>query len=69
MLIGVIAPKIVLPESFLNRLTADELQMILAHELVHWRKARHVGWLAASFRAGRVLVSPAGVVRDCADPA
>ena len=38
MLIGVIAPKIVLPESFLSRLSADELQMILAHELVHWRR-------------------------------
>ncbi len=46
MLIGVIAPKIVLPESFLNRLTADELQMILAHELVHWRRRdTWVGWL------------------------
>ena len=46
MLIGVFSPKIVLPESFLNRLSADELQMILAHELVHWRsRDTWVGWL------------------------
>ncbi len=46
MLIGVFSPKIVLPESFLNRLSAEELQMILAHELVHWRRRdTWVGWL------------------------
>jgi hypothetical protein len=46
MLIGVLHPKIVLPENLLDRLDSEELQMVLAHELVHWR--RHdtwVGWL------------------------
>jgi beta-lactamase regulating signal transducer with metallopeptidase domain len=46
MLVGVIHPKIVLPESVLTRLGADELRMVLAHEFMHWR--RHdtwVGWL------------------------
>jgi bla regulator protein BlaR1 len=46
MLIGVLHPKIVLPESILNRLDAQELQMVLAHELVHWRRRdTWVGWL------------------------
>ncbi|HEY2892716.1 MAG TPA: M56 family metallopeptidase, partial [Pirellulales bacterium] len=46
MLIGVLHPKIVLPESILNRLDPAELQMVLAHELVHWRRRdTWVGWL------------------------
>ena len=46
MLIGVLRPKIVLPETVLARLDAGELQMILAHELVHWRRRdTWVGWL------------------------
>jgi beta-lactamase regulating signal transducer with metallopeptidase domain len=46
MLIGVLHPKIVLPESVLNRLDPEELQMVLAHELVHWRRRdTWVGWL------------------------
>ena len=46
MLIGVVRPKIVLPESVLARLDARELQMILAHEVVHWRRRdTWVGWL------------------------
>jgi len=46
MLIGVLHPKIVLPESILNRLDPQELQMVLAHELVHWRRRdTWVGWL------------------------
>ena len=46
MLVGVLRPKIVLPESVLTRLTAGEVRMILTHEFMHWR--RHdtwVGWL------------------------
>jgi beta-lactamase regulating signal transducer with metallopeptidase domain len=46
MLVGVLYPKIVLPESVLNRLNPEELRMVLAHEFMHWR--RHdtwVGWL------------------------
>jgi len=46
MLIGVLHPKIVLPESILERLDSQELRMIVAHEIVHWR--RHdtwVGWV------------------------
>jgi beta-lactamase regulating signal transducer with metallopeptidase domain len=46
MLVGVLRPKIVLPETILTRLSGDEVRMILAHELMHWR--RHdtwVGWL------------------------
>jgi len=46
MLVGVIRPMIVLPESILARLGPDELRMILAHELVHWRRYdTWVGWL------------------------
>src|SRR5262249_25443401 len=34
------------PESVLNRLDPAELQMVLAHELVHWRRRdTWVGWL------------------------
>jgi beta-lactamase regulating signal transducer with metallopeptidase domain len=43
MLVGVLRPKIVLPESILERLSAKETRMVLAHELVHWR--RHDTWL------------------------
>ena len=61
MLIGVIAPKIVLPESFLNRLscrrTADDSRP-RARALA---KARHVGWLAAGVRARRCF----GFIRWC----
>jgi beta-lactamase regulating signal transducer with metallopeptidase domain len=46
MLIGVLHPKIVLPESILKKLGPEELQMVLAHELVHWRRRdTWVGWL------------------------
>lgn len=46
MLFGVLRPKIVLPESVLARLDPGELHMILAHELVHWRRRdTWVGWL------------------------
>ncbi len=46
MLIGVLRPRIVLPENILERLGARDLQMILAHELVHWRRRdTWVGWL------------------------
>ena len=46
MLTGVFRPKIVLPQSVLDRLSSQELRLVLAHELVHWR--RHdtlMGWL------------------------
>lgn len=46
MLSGVFRPRIVLSETVLNRLSPEELRLVLAHELVHWR--RHdtwVGWL------------------------
>jgi beta-lactamase regulating signal transducer with metallopeptidase domain len=46
MLVGVLAPKIILPEQLLGRLSRDELAMILAHELIHWRRRdTWVGWL------------------------
>jgi beta-lactamase regulating signal transducer with metallopeptidase domain len=46
MLIGVVRPKIVLPENVLARMDENELQMILAHEIVHWRRRdTWVGWL------------------------
>lgn len=46
MLIGVVRPKIVLPESVVARLDGRELRMILAHELAHWRRRdTWVGWL------------------------
>jgi beta-lactamase regulating signal transducer with metallopeptidase domain len=46
MLFGVLHPKIVLPESVLERLSPQELRMIVAHELVHWRRCdTWVGWL------------------------
>jgi beta-lactamase regulating signal transducer with metallopeptidase domain len=46
MLLGVLAPKIILPESILERLDPDELRMVLAHELVHWQRYdTWVGWL------------------------
>jgi beta-lactamase regulating signal transducer with metallopeptidase domain len=46
MLIGVLDPKIVLSEPILDRLGTEELRMILAHELVHWRRRdTWVGWL------------------------
>ena len=46
MLVGVLRPKIVLPESVLTRLGPDELRMVLAHELVHWRRYdTWVGWV------------------------
>jgi hypothetical protein len=46
MLVGVLRPRIVLPEPVIGRLSAEEVRMILAHEFMHWR--RHdtwVGWL------------------------
>ncbi len=46
MLVGVLRPKIVLPESILERLDAKETRMVLAHELVHWRRRdTWLGWL------------------------
>jgi beta-lactamase regulating signal transducer with metallopeptidase domain len=46
MLIGVLRPKIVLPASVLSRLGERDVHMILAHELVHWRRRdTWVGWL------------------------
>jgi beta-lactamase regulating signal transducer with metallopeptidase domain len=46
MLVGVLRPKIVLPESVIQRLGPAELRLILAHELVHWRRRdTWVGWL------------------------
>jgi beta-lactamase regulating signal transducer with metallopeptidase domain len=46
MLLGTLEPKIVLPESLLENLDAEKLRMILAHELVHWRRYdTWVGWL------------------------
>ncbi len=46
MLFGVRHPRIVLPEAVLERLDANELEMILAHELIHWRRRdTWAGWL------------------------
>jgi beta-lactamase regulating signal transducer with metallopeptidase domain len=46
MLFGMIAPKIVLPQSLVERLDPHALRMVLAHELVHWRRRdTWVGWL------------------------
>ena len=46
MLAGAFRPKIVLPRPILDRLNPQELRMVLAHELVHWRRCdTRVGWL------------------------
>lgn len=46
MLMGVVRPKIVLPEGVLARLEPQEIRMVLAHELVHWRRRdTWIGWL------------------------
>jgi beta-lactamase regulating signal transducer with metallopeptidase domain len=46
MLLGTLEPKIVLPETLLENLDAEKLSMVLAHELVHWRRYdTWVGWL------------------------
>lgn len=46
MLMGVVWPKIILPESVLARLDAQEIRLVLAHELVHWRRRdTWIGWL------------------------
>jgi beta-lactamase regulating signal transducer with metallopeptidase domain len=45
-LFGVTRPRIVLPEALLGQLNDTELQAVLTHELVHWK--RHdtwIGWL------------------------
>jgi beta-lactamase regulating signal transducer with metallopeptidase domain len=46
MLMGVVRPKIILPEGVLARLDPEEVRMVLAHELVHWRRRdTWIGWL------------------------
>jgi beta-lactamase regulating signal transducer with metallopeptidase domain len=46
MLLGVVRPKIVLPEGVLARLDPEEVRLVLAHELVHWRRRdTWIGWL------------------------
>jgi hypothetical protein len=46
MLVGVLRPMIVLPESIVARLSAEDLRIVLAHELVHWRRRdTGTGWL------------------------
>jgi len=46
MLLGVLRPRIVLPESIIARLSAEELRIVLAHELAHWRRRdTWIGWL------------------------
>jgi beta-lactamase regulating signal transducer with metallopeptidase domain len=46
MLVGVLRPRIVLPESVVARLSPEELRNVLAHELVHWRRRdTWIGWL------------------------
>ena len=38
MLFGIVRPRIVLPTAIITRLDRDELQIVLAHELTHWRR-------------------------------
>ena len=46
MLMGVLRPKIILPEGVLVRLDPEEVRLVLAHELVHWRRRdTWIGWL------------------------
>jgi len=46
MLMGVLWPKIILPEGVLARLDPPDIRMVLAHELVHWRRRdTWIGWL------------------------
>jgi beta-lactamase regulating signal transducer with metallopeptidase domain len=46
MLMGTFKPKIILPSSLLEKLDSEKLRMILAHEVVHWRRYdTWVGWL------------------------
>lgn len=46
MLAGAFCPKIVLPQPVLDRLDPQELRMVLAHELVHWRRRdTWAGWV------------------------
>ena len=42
MLIGVFRPLILLPVGLVNRLSPRELEMVLAHELAHLRRADHL---------------------------
>jgi beta-lactamase regulating signal transducer with metallopeptidase domain len=46
MLAGAVFPKIILPQPILDQLNPQELRMVLAHELVHWRRRdTWIGWL------------------------
>ncbi len=45
-LLGVLTPRIVMPDSLLRALNEDELHDVLTHELVHWqRRDPWIGWL------------------------
>jgi murein DD-endopeptidase MepM/ murein hydrolase activator NlpD len=46
MLVGLVAPRLLLP-SHLAQFDAQQQQLIVAHELTHWRRRDHV-WLHAS---------------------
>ncbi len=37
-LIGISRPRIVLPQTLIARLTSDDIQTVLTHELLHWRR-------------------------------
>ncbi|MEZ6131636.1 MAG: M56 family metallopeptidase [Planctomycetaceae bacterium] len=45
-LIGTLRPCIVIPKSFVNQMTPDELHPVLLHELTHiWHRDTWIGWL------------------------
>jgi beta-lactamase regulating signal transducer with metallopeptidase domain len=45
-LLGLLRPRVVLPQSLLGRWTDEELRAVLMHELAHWRRGdTWIGWL------------------------
>lgn len=45
-LIGTLRPSVVIPESFAELVSPDELETVLLHELVHWKKKdAWIGWV------------------------
>ena len=54
MLIGLLSPAIVLPRETLHRLDQDELEIVMAHELAHFRRA-DLCWNTLAYIAGSLF--------------